>query len=142
MPTLRLTKEFRFEMAHALDGYDGLCKNLHGHSYRLFVTVSGEPKGEDGMVMDFKELKRIVEEEIIDRLDHSLLIWEKSPSLDKLIGLYERINIVDYRPTSENMIMDFVERISGRLPEGVRLQRVRLFETEKSCAEWDASDNL
>ena len=79
MAIIRLTKEFSFESAHALDGYDGLCREIHGHSYRLFVTIKGEPVSEEsnpklGMVMDFGDLKRIVNGEIIDRLDHSFVM--------------------------------------------------------------------
>lgn len=72
MGKLHITKEFSFEMAHMLDGYNGRCRNIHGHSYRLFVTISGNPCTDTsshafGMVMDFSELKRIVNEEIIDK---------------------------------------------------------------------------
>ena len=75
MATIRLTKEFSFEAAHALDGYDGPCREIHGHSYRLFVTVKGRPSTTEGdpkcgMVLDFGVLKRIVHEEIVARFDH------------------------------------------------------------------------
>ncbi len=79
MAVVRVTKEFSFEMAHALSGYDGLCREIHGHSYRLFVTVKGTPSGNQadpkfGMVMDFGELKKTVNRLIVDRYDHTLLI--------------------------------------------------------------------
>ena len=72
MSVIRLTKEFSFEMAHSLSGYDGACREIHGHSYKLFVTVQGEPNADPnnpkyGMVMDFGELKRIVGRLIVDR---------------------------------------------------------------------------
>ena len=65
MPKIRITKRFHFEMAHTLFEYDGLCRNIHGHSYYLEVTVTGEPRNEpghpkDGMVIDFGELKNLV----------------------------------------------------------------------------------
>ena len=71
---LRLTKEFSFEMAHALPAYEGKCRNIHGHSYRLFVTVEGTPLMQDGsptdgMVMDFHSLKECVEESIVEPFD-------------------------------------------------------------------------
>ncbi len=71
MPTVRVTRIFRFEMAHALWGYDGLCKNIHGHSYVLKVTVAGSPITDPddrklGMVIDFGDLKRIVNKQIVD----------------------------------------------------------------------------
>ena len=93
MARIRLTKEFSFESAHALDGYDGLCREIHGHSYRLFVTIKGEPSCEEndpklGMVMDFGDLKRIVNREIVDRLDHSFVLRdsEQNVELKALLG--------------------------------------------------------
>jgi 6-pyruvoyltetrahydropterin/6-carboxytetrahydropterin synthase len=84
---VRITKEFKFEMAHALYGYDGLCANIHGHSYKLWVTVKGEVKNEnghtkDGMLMDFTDLKSIVKPEIVDKYDHSLVLNANSPHAD------------------------------------------------------------
>ena len=93
MAKIRLTKEFSFESAHALDGYDGLCREIHGHSYRLFVTIKGEPISEEnnpklGMVMDFGDLKRIVNGEIVDRLDHSFVLRdsEQNEELKEVLG--------------------------------------------------------
>lgn len=149
MTTIRLTKEFSFEAAHALDGYDGPCREIHGHSYRLFVTVKGTP-GEDprdpkyGMVMDFGLLKRIVNEEVVSRFDHALVL-RASASGDALRRLladrFGNIVAVDYQPTCENMLADFARRIAARLPQGVRLHSLRLDETATSFAEWFAEDN-
>ena len=79
MATIRLTKEFTFEAAHFLEGYDGACREIHGHSYRLFVTIKGEPSTDpydpkQGMVMDFGLLKRIVNEQIVSRFDHAFVV--------------------------------------------------------------------
>jgi 6-pyruvoyl tetrahydropterin synthase/QueD family protein len=79
MATIRLTKEFTFEAAHSLEGYDGACREIHGHSYRLFVTIKGEPSTDvydpkQGMVMDFGLLKRIVNEQIVSRFDHAFVV--------------------------------------------------------------------
>ena len=150
MRKIRLTKEFGFELAHALYGHDGLCKNIHGHSYKLFVTVIGEPivdmnSPKYGMVMDFSDLKKIVKEEIVDRLDHSLMINNKTSQAkikEALSGIVSlRIVDVDYQTTCENMVVDFVDRIKNRLPEGVNLHSIKLHETATSYAEWYASDN-
>jgi len=150
MRKIRLTKEFGFELAHALYGHDGLCKNIHGHSYKLFVTVIGEPIADMnspkyGMVMDFSDLKKIVKEEIVDRLDHSLMINNKTSQAkikDALSGIVSlRIVDVDYQTTCENMVVDFADRIKNRLPEGVNLHSIKLHETATSYAEWYASDN-
>lgn len=148
MAKIRLTKEFRFEMAHALWNYDGLCKNIHGHSYVLFVTVIGEPITDKanpklGMVMDFGDLKEIVAEEIVDQLDHALVISEDTPNIDQLNipQMFDRFFVTDYQPTCENMIADFANRIKVRLLKGVELHSLKLHETATSYAEWYASDN-
>ena len=149
MAKIRLTKEFSFESAHALDGYDGLCREIHGHSYRLFVTIKGEPSCDDdnpklGMVMDFGDLKRIVNSEIVDRLDHSFVLRDsvQNTMLSRVLSAkFEKIVLVDYQPTCENMLADFAERLQGALPEGIELHSLRLHETATSYAEWFASDN-
>ncbi len=148
MAKIRLTKEFKFEASHALWHYDGLCKNMHGHSYILFVTVIGEPIPDEnhvkqGMVMDFGDLKKIVNEEIVDVLDHSVMLNKKSyqASFKEAEDLFDRIHLLDYQPTCENMVEDFAKKISARLPKEVKLFSVKLHETANSFAEWFASDN-
>lgn len=148
MAKIRLTKEFRWEMAHALWNYDGLCKNIHGHSYILQVTVIGEPISDPsnvklGMVMDFGDLKKIVNKVIVDVMDHSLVISEKSEHrpLLQLDEMFERRHITKYQPTCENMIADFAGRIIPLLPAGVALHSLRLYETATSWADWFAEDN-
>lgn len=149
MAIIRLTKEFSFEAAHALDAYDGPCREIHGHSYRLFVTVKGVPSADDGdpkcgMVMDFGILKRIVSEEIISRFDHALVLRDGGADSEPGRVLAERFgNVVSvgYQPTCENMLADFAARIAARLPAGVALHSLRLHETATSFAEWFAADN-
>ena len=149
MAKIRLTKEFSFESAHALDGYDGLCREIHGHSYRLFVTIKGEPICEAGnpkmgMVMDFGDLKRIVNSEIVDRLDHSFVLRdsEQNVELKAMLGAkFEKVVLVDYQPTCENMLADFATRLQKALPTHVELHSLRLHETATSYAEWYAEDN-
>jgi len=149
MTIIRLTKEFSFEAAHALDGYDGPCRELHGHSYRLFVTVKGTPLAtagdpKEGMVMDFGVLKRIVNDEIIAQYDHALILQRsgETEALRKMLAQqFRNIVEVDYRPTCENMLADFADRIRTRLPQGVELHALRLHETATSFAEWFAEDN-
>jgi 6-pyruvoyltetrahydropterin/6-carboxytetrahydropterin synthase len=147
-PLIRVTKEFPFEMAHVLWNYDGPCKNVHGHSYRLFVTISGFPADnpanpKNGMVMDFSDLKTIVKEKIVDIFDHSVVLSQKQDKdkteiLKKLLG---NTVIVPYQPTCENLVSDFVDRIAPHLPPGVKLHSLKLYETASSFAEWYASDN-
>lgn len=149
MARIRLTKEFSFEMAHALEGYDGPCREIHGHSYRLFVTVAGEPASDPadpkyGMVMDFGDLKRIVGELIVTRYDHALVMRSSGRSAELMKTLKAHFNhIVEtpYQPTCENMVADFARAIAPRLPEGVDLVSIKLHETATSFAEWYAADN-
>lgn len=150
MSVIRLTKEFSFEAAHMLEGYDGLCREIHGHSYRLFVTVKGEPVNDPtspklGMVMDFGILKRIVNEQIVDRLDHAFMMRRTENSEEVLLALggsFSKVVFTDYQPTCENMLADFAERLLGALPEEVELCSLKLHETATSFAEWYASDNF
>ena len=148
MANIRLTKEFKFETAHALMGYDGLCKHIHGHSYELLVTVIGQPIVEDnhpklGMIMDFGDLKKIVKEEVVDKMDHCLILNEKGTKAEALIKsdeMFERVITVPYQPTSEMMLIDFAERIKPRLPHNIKLHHMLLRETVTSYAEWFAED--
>ncbi len=146
---IRLTREFSFEMAHALEGYDGLCRHVHGHSYKLFVTVAGTPcdapdDPKYGMVMDFGDLKRIVNRLVVDRYDHALILRqtpENMQLLEQVREKWERVYLVDYQPTCEQMIARFATQIARELPEDVRLVELKLYETEKSHATWRAEDN-
>ncbi len=145
---VRITKTFRFEMAHALKGYDGLCKNIHGHTYELKVTIAGKPITDErspklGMIMDFGDLKKIVKEEIVDKYDHALVLYNKMPEnlLTELKNNFDRIILKGYNPTSEMMLIDFVEKIKARLPENIVLKHMFLRETTTSYAEWFAEDN-
>ena len=143
---IRITKEFKFEMAHALHGYDGLCKNIHGHSYKLWVTVKGEVRNEnghtkDGMVIDFAELKEIVKPEIIDKYDHSLVLNANSPHASIDFSAFEKVFYLPYQPTSENLVMDFATIIESKIPKRITLCKVVLSETATSFAEWNLEDN-
>lgn len=148
MAIIRLTKEFSFEAAHALEGYDGPCREIHGHSYRLFVTIKGTPSTDptnpkQGMVMDFGVLKKIVNEEIISRFDHALVLRTTADEgLRRVLAeQFDNVVTVEYQPTCENMLDDFAHRLMKRLPEGVTLHSLRLHETASSYAEWFSEDN-
>lgn len=147
MATVRVTKIFRFEMAHALWGYDGLCKNIHGHSYILKVTVSGTPienvtDKKLGMVMDFGDLKKVVSKHIVDVFDHSLILNGRAP-VEKFTGIpemFERKMWFDFQPTAENLVVYFAGILNKHLPEHIFLHSIRLYETANSYAEWFAED--
>ncbi|MFZ3274973.1 MAG: 6-carboxytetrahydropterin synthase [Lutibacter sp.] len=150
MSKIRITKQFNFETAHALYGYDGKCKNIHGHSYKLSVTVIGTPISDStnvkyGMVIDFGDLKKIVSSEIVNKFDHATVFNKNTPHIELAKELEKRdhnVILVDYQPTSEMMLVDFAEKINGRLPENVKLHSLKLQETGTSNAEWHASDQI
>lgn len=144
---IRVTKIFTFEMAHALKGYDGLCRNIHGHSYRLYVTVSGEPvidrsSAKLGMVMDFGDLKRLVNDVIINKYDHALLLQKghENQLLSEESCSSMKILITDFQPTSEIMVGHFAELLIDALPHHLTLEKLKLYETATSYAEWLKSD--
>lgn len=150
MSKIRITKQFSFETGHALYGYDGKCRNVHGHSYKLRVTVIGEPISDAsnvkfGMVIDFTDLKKIVLEEVVDVFDHATVFNKNTPHVELAKELQDRghhVILVDYQPTSENMVIDFADKIKKRLPKGLQLHSLRLQETDSSYAEWYQSDNI
>jgi len=149
MSNIRITKQFSFETGHALYGYDGKCRNVHGHSYKLSVTVIGEPISDTshvkfGMVIDFSDLKKIVKEEIVNVFDHATVFNKNTPHVELAKELKDRghnVLLVDYQPTSEMMVIDFADKIKLRLPSNIMLHSLKLQETDSSFAEWYASDN-
>ncbi|MDR1021835.1 MAG: 6-carboxytetrahydropterin synthase [Prevotellaceae bacterium] len=144
--TVRITKEFSFEMAHQLEGYNGQCSNIHGHSYRLLVTVCGTPVDDAhspkyGMVMDFTDLKKIVSEHIVSKLEHALMLRKEGAVSKALSGIYTKIVCVSYQPTCENMVIHMAKILSRKLHPSVKLHSLKLHETATSFAEWYAEDN-
>lgn len=150
MTKIRLTKQFTFEMAHALEGYDGSCRHIHGHSYILYITIIGEPVKDSsdpkcGMVIDFKVLKDIINRLVIERYDHALVCngnSSKRALMEEIRREFEKVVLVDYQPTCENMIIHMAEEIRKELPQGVELHHIKLHETATSFAEWYLSDNI
>ena len=148
MGRIRVTKEFHFEMAHALWNYDGKCKHIHGHSYKLFVTIIGEPiKDADnpklGMILDFGDLKTMVKEPVVDMLDHSLVLNKVAgPTIpDRSNQMYNKVHFFDFQPTVENLVVYIADTIKPKLPPGIDLYSVRLHETASAFAEWYMTDN-
>lgn len=146
---IRITKEFSLETGHALYGYDGLCKNVHGHSYKLYVTIIGKPIDESenvklGMVIDFSDLKKIVKEEIITPFDHATVLNCDSPHnvlANEMEEKGNKIVRVNYQPTCEMLVSDFASKIQVRLPGHLKLHSLKLRETATAYAEWYAEDN-
>src|SRR5690606_39618509 len=140
---VRVTKRFHFEMAHALHCHDGLCARIHGHSYVLDVTLKGLPRQEaghpkDGMVIDFAELKKLVNKAVINEYDHALLLHEQDrQGIVEGHALFGRTRLTPWQPSCENVLLDIVQRLRQALPEPAHLHAVRLQETATSWAEWE-----
>lgn len=148
MSYIRLTKIFRFEMAHLLYGYDGPCKNIHGHSYELQVQIGGwvlvnnnHPK--DGMVMDFGDLKQIVQREIISLFDHAMVVSSHMPEelIQDLKNVSPKVVVLPYQPSSENLLDFISKKLQAALPTNIKLQKLLLKETDTSFAEWLSNEN-
>ena len=135
-------------MAHALWNYDGLCRHIHGHSYKLFITVIGEPIEDTsdqklGMVLDFSDLKAVVKGAVVDYFDHSLVIYKGAQNwlTAEPNEMYEKVHFFDFQPTCENLVLYIAEKVEPLLSPGIGLFSVRLYETATSYAEWYATDN-
>lgn len=144
---VRVTKEFKFEMAHALFGHDGPCNNIHGHSYRLCVTLKGKPLNnmkspKAGMVIDFADMKSIVNTEIIQTFDHALVLNKKSPTNILKAVKEQKLVLLSFQPTCENLVIYFAKNLKKKFPSSVALYSLLLSETSTSFAEWYADDNL
>ncbi|MEZ5008173.1 MAG: 6-carboxytetrahydropterin synthase [Chitinophagales bacterium] len=142
---VRVTKQFTFEAAHALDNYDGKCCDIHGHSYHLEITVVGYPKEDTnlsdcGMVIDFSEVKMLLKTEVLPLFDHRLIL-RKDSRFAGIEAKNERVRYVNYQPTCENMLLDIVHLIKDKFPTGITLTKVVLRETSTSYATWYLSDN-
>ncbi len=145
---LRVTKVFNFETAHALWNYDGKCKNIHGHSYKLTVSISGnviddKNNVKNGMIIDFRDLKKIVKKQVVDVYDHCLLLNGQTPHANyaKVENGFSKIMLCNYQPTAENMLIDMVKRILPNLPHHIKLRYAKLQETDTSFVEWFDVDN-
>lgn len=137
---IQVTKIFRFETAHALHGYNGACRHVHGHSYQLHVTVTAEePEGyfpAPGILIDFKDLKRTVNEKAVDRLDHALVVSTAYLRANPDISAEENLLVIDAEPSAENLLLFIRNSIRPYLPKSVTLSSLRLYETADSFAEW------
>lgn len=141
MSKINITKKFNLELAHALLHYQGPCRNIHGHSYQLSVTVRGPVDGGDapeGMVMDFRTLKKVVNEAVVNEFDHSLVLNENTPRevVEGIRSISPNLVLMPCEPTAENLLLEFAKRIKAGLPEHVELHHLHLQETATSWAEW------
>ena len=145
MEALSVTRDFTFEMAHHLPGHDGLCVNIHGHSYLLSVTLRGIPlnnpgTAKDGMLIDFGDLKSIVEKAVLELLDHTLVLRDSTESQEVKRALHnigvEKVLLLPNQPTCENMLLFIKDKLLAVMPEQLTLTQIQLRETANTRAEW------
>jgi 6-pyruvoyltetrahydropterin/6-carboxytetrahydropterin synthase len=138
---LFITKIFSFEAAHALKDYNGACANIHGHSYRLEVSVAAleDALPEDGMLLDFHDIKSIVETALLNKFDHALLLNSSVDSAlaETLRKQFEKVLLLPFQPTSENLILHFAKLLKDVLPDRLRLKRLILYETATSYVTYE-----
>ncbi len=132
---MKIAKEFTWEMGHRLPFHDGKCKNLHGHSYKCMIELTGEPD-KNGIVLDYYDLKKIIDP-ILDEMDHAFMVWSGDKELiESLEKLNSRMVLVDFQTTAENICVYLLNKIkSSKLPTNIKALKVRILETENTYAE-------
>jgi len=143
---IQITKIFHFEMAHAISGYQGACKNIHGHSYELHVSICARSGNRNyipspGFVVDFSEIKKIVNKTVIEKFDHTLLLSETFLLSNPALATQENLVIWKAEPTVENMLVYIMQTLTVTLGNDLELARLKLHETKNSYAEW-TNDNI
>ena len=132
-----VTKTVKFDAAHVLTDHQGLCRNLHGHTYRVDVSVATEADGD--MVIDFKELKVVLAEVVLDRFDHSFIYNMGSVGESEIAAVVEKHGMrtvaIPFRSTVENLAKMFYKELKGRISG---LSAVKVWETADNCAEYKA----
>ena len=133
---ITVTKTVKFDAAHVLTNHQGLCKNLHGHTYRVDVSVSQAKDDDRDMVIDFKDLKGIANEVICDRFDHAFIYNTESAGEKEIAAVVEKNGMrtvaIPFRSTAENLAKMFYNELKSRIPG---LSAVKVWETADSCAE-------
>jgi len=133
-------------MAHAIYGYPGSCKNIHGHSYELHVTVTAWKESQSyipapGFILDFKELKQLVTSTIIITFDHKLILSRAYLSQNPAVISQENLVTWEAEPTAENLLLFMMQILCEKLPDELKLVQLKLYETKDSYAEW-TNDNM
>ncbi|HRR33255.1 MAG TPA: 6-carboxytetrahydropterin synthase QueD [Kiritimatiellia bacterium] len=132
---LTVSKQCQFDAAHVLTHHEGQCRNLHGHTYRVIVEVAEDQDGRD-MVIDFKDLKRVIREEILDRFDHAFIFNEANESECEIAAVIAKHGMksvgLPFRSTAENLARYFYGALAAR----VNVVAVKVFETPESCADY------
>ena len=144
----KVTKQYRTETGHRLSNYNGKCSHFHGHSYLWEVTVESEKLSDNGMVVDFKDLKKAMIQ-VLEPLDHAMVLSLQDPLvLEKTVndlndifvatnGANPRLILWHNNPTAESFAQWAAIEIQTLLPIGVTITKVRVWETVNSFADWE-----
>ena len=136
---LTITKSVKFDAAHVLTNHNGLCKNLHGHTYRVDVSIRQADNDSSDMVMDFKDVKKICEETVLSKFDHAFIYDETSEGESEIAAVVAkngmRATALPFRSTAENLARWIFDALKTRSP---CIHSVRVYETADSCAEYSA----
>ena len=134
---ITVTKTIKFDAAHILTNHQGLCKNLHGHTYRVDVSVTQGSGDTRDMVIDFKDLKRIASEVVCERFDHAFIYNTESAGEREIAAVVEKNGMrtvaIPFRSTAENLARMFFGELKALIPG---LSAVKVWETADSCAEY------
>lgn len=134
---LSITKIFGFEAAHTISSHNGLCKNIHGHSYQLHITITGEISQDNDMLIDFKDLKTMVNKQVIEPLDHALILKVNEQNKAAFDHSTHKIYWLPYEPTAERLVMLIKEKLMQSLPDHLDIVQIKLYETNTSFATWN-----
>lgn len=127
---MEIVKRIDWHMAHRIYAYNGLCGNLHGHTYRLDVALGGDVSPDTGMVEDFTDLKKRILG-VLEVFDHATVLWQRDPLAEALLPYSTRLLLLSHNATAENMVQYFYNKLSENLPS---LSWLRLWETDTSSA--------
>ncbi len=141
---IEITKVIEWDMGHRVPNHSNKCRNPHGHRYRLEVTVTGaintnKNAPDEGMILDFFELKEILKVSIHDKLDHRFVVADSDTLFTSFFTSHKddfAFVVVPFVPTVENMLQWCVERVKESLNSGLHLSRARLYETSNSWADY------
>ena len=147
-----ITKTIEIDMGHLVTNHKSKCRNIHGHRYKIEVGVNDkviieEGASDEGMVIDFGDLKEIMMEVLDKGFDHGFVLWTKDPLFNDWIDspLYDGLKIicVNFVPTAENLAKYWFELLLPKLNERkIKLQYVKIWETPTSTAEFKWDDAL
>lgn len=133
---ISITKKIEFEAAHRLSNYPGSCREIHGHTYKLEVTIAGPIDPETDMIMDFKDLKKVMQKAALDHFDHALILKESVENREIFTSYSGKVTWMETEPTAERMIQWILGQIARELPSQLEVVDLSLYKTSGSLARW------